>query len=227
MKTPIEYTETIKKGYITEKILAEVLYSINKRAKNWRDKKRELKEYEDAGRWGDFKRQSWFDNAKEKEEEYYEMKFDILELIDAKCIHKDVKYNYITERIYSDYGYGECEFNGKDYSYICDNPSEFNIKKWGSFVDYDNSYEDVYFVDIIVGREVYKTLYFIYYELDEYSFHTPIEFNEIKDKYDNLDIVEIKDFKTYGADISDLLSTQFCNKVYNLFTSEELELRKN
>ena len=43
MRTPAKYNTLIKNGKITSQILGEVLYSINKRAKNWRDKKKEYK----------------------------------------------------------------------------------------------------------------------------------------------------------------------------------------
>lgn len=36
MRTPAKYNTLIKNGKITSQILGEVLYSINKRAKNWR-----------------------------------------------------------------------------------------------------------------------------------------------------------------------------------------------
>ena len=37
MKTPKEYMENLKKGIITETMLADGLFSVNKRAKNCRD----------------------------------------------------------------------------------------------------------------------------------------------------------------------------------------------
>ncbi len=41
MRTPKEYIELIDKKIITTEIVATVLYSLNKRAKNWRDKNKE------------------------------------------------------------------------------------------------------------------------------------------------------------------------------------------
>lgn len=38
MKTPDNYSVLIKKGILTTEIAADVIYSLNKRAKNWRDK---------------------------------------------------------------------------------------------------------------------------------------------------------------------------------------------
>lgn len=44
MKTPVSYNKNLKAGIITEEMLANCLYSVNKRAKNCRDKVREYKE---------------------------------------------------------------------------------------------------------------------------------------------------------------------------------------
>lgn len=43
MRTPKEYTANIKNGIITAPMLTDCLYSVNKRAKNWRDKEREYR----------------------------------------------------------------------------------------------------------------------------------------------------------------------------------------
>ena len=43
MRIPKAYTENLNKGIVTEQMLCDVLYSYNKRAKNWRDKKRQYK----------------------------------------------------------------------------------------------------------------------------------------------------------------------------------------
>lgn len=48
MKTPKVYSENLKQGIITPSMLEEVLYSYNKRAKNYRDRARD---YRDKG-WG-------------------------------------------------------------------------------------------------------------------------------------------------------------------------------
>ena len=41
MRTPKEYNDLVDKRIITTEIVATVIYSLNKRAKNWRDKNRE------------------------------------------------------------------------------------------------------------------------------------------------------------------------------------------
>ena len=45
MKTPKKYSNLVNQNKITEEILGEVIYSINKRAKNWRNQKRKYKNY--------------------------------------------------------------------------------------------------------------------------------------------------------------------------------------
>lgn len=45
MKTPKEYNDNFKKGIITRDMLEACLYSVNKRAKNCRDKELEIRDY--------------------------------------------------------------------------------------------------------------------------------------------------------------------------------------
>lgn len=44
MRTPCIYTKKLKDKVITKDMLLDCLFSVNKRAKNFRDKERELKE---------------------------------------------------------------------------------------------------------------------------------------------------------------------------------------
>ena len=44
MRTPCIYTKKLKEKVITKDMLLDCLFSVNKRAKNFRDKERELKE---------------------------------------------------------------------------------------------------------------------------------------------------------------------------------------
>lgn len=63
----------------------------------------------------------------------------------------------------------------------------------------------------------------MYYEIGEYSFHSPID--EKIAKNSQLEIKEIdEDFQTRGADIVDLLSKQFVQKVIDLLESGEYTL---
>jgi hypothetical protein len=47
MKTPREYnTKSLKNGIVTKTMLSDCLYSVNKRAKNYRDRVREERDYQ-------------------------------------------------------------------------------------------------------------------------------------------------------------------------------------
>lgn len=80
MVTPKEYEKNIKKGIITEKMLAECIYSVNKRAKNYRDKIREIWRKRAYNPY-------WYDKYGNEEKyaklemEYYDSKDKMLSLI--------------------------------------------------------------------------------------------------------------------------------------------------
>ena len=92
---------------------------------------------------------------------------------------------------------------------------------WKSSYSDENSIE-VRFFDYKLDRKKY--LYFLVYEIGEYSFHLPI--SEQKTKKDTkLQIKEIdNDFKAHGANIEGLLSTQFVNKVLSLLQSGDYKI---
>ncbi|HEL1732351.1 TPA: hypothetical protein TXT61_001386 [Streptococcus suis] len=205
MKTPKEYTKLLKDAKLTEEIIAQCTYSVNKRAKNHRDNIRKLKE----SRYNQYKYQN-IEKAEEKMEEYYEQKSELLSVFSPKVIHKQF-IGQETKRVYS---------YQKDYRKLLE-------EKYNSIV-YTNSYYDrkndieVDFFDYKTGRE--KHLYFLYYEFGGYSFHSPIRELSIKD-YPELMVEEIDStFTTYGADITDLLSTSFVKKVIELIKSGEYTL---
>lgn len=87
MRTPKAYTDNLEKGIVTEQMLCDVLYSYNKRAKNWRDKKRQYKHSYATYSY------VWFNNALENEQKYYSYKSEILSLLEPKCIHEEVFEN--------------------------------------------------------------------------------------------------------------------------------------
>ncbi|HFU4452005.1 TPA: hypothetical protein ACGPAN_002113, partial [Streptococcus suis] len=95
MKTPKEYTKLLKDAKLTEEIIAQCTYSVNKRAKNYRDKIKELKE----SRYNRYKYQN-IEKATEKKEEYYGQKSDLLSVFSPKVIHKQL-IGPETIRVYS------------------------------------------------------------------------------------------------------------------------------
>ena len=200
MRTPKRYTDLIKNKKITNQIIAECIYSVNKRAKNYRDK---IKDYKQGGFYK-YKEDN-IENAKEQKEKYYSMKEDLLLNFSPKLIHK----KYDGEKIQRVYSYQKNYtklYNGKRNDIVWEN----------SYYDYDRN-KEVDFFDYSLGEKKY--LYFLYYEIGEYSFHTPIT-EERAEKNTQLEIKEIdENFQTHGADIVDLLSTQFVQKVIDLLDS--------
>ena len=87
MRTPKEYIENLDKGIVTEQMLCDVLFSYNKRAKNWRDKKRQCKHSYATNSY------AWFNNALENEQKYYNYKSEILSLLTPNCIHEEYLEN--------------------------------------------------------------------------------------------------------------------------------------
>ena len=200
MRTPKRYTDLIKNKKITNQIIAECIYSVNKRAKNYRDK---IKDYKQGGFYK-YKEDN-IENAKEQKEKYYSMKEDLLLNFSPKLIHKKYDGEKI-QRVYSYQKNYEKLYNEKRNDIVWEN----------SYYDYDRN-KEVDFFDYSLGEKKY--LYFLYYEIGEYSFHTPITEEKVE-KNTQLEIKEIdENFQTHGADIVDLLSTQFVQKVIELLNS--------
>ena len=200
MRTPKRYTDLIKNKKITNQIIAECIYSENKRAKNYRDK------IEDSNQAGFYKyKEINNEKAKEQKERYYSMKEDLLLSFSPKLVHKQ----YVGEKRQRVYSYQ------KNYEKLY-NEKRNDIVWENSYYDYDRN-KEVDFFDYSLGEKKY--LYFLYYEIGEYSFHTPIT-EERAEKNTELEIKEIdENFQTHGADIVDLLSTQFVQKVIDLLDS--------
>lgn len=200
MRTPKRYTDLIKNKKITNQIIAECIYSVNKRAKNYRDK------IEDSNQAGFYKyKEINNEKAKEQKKRYYSMKEDLLLNFSPKLVHKQ----YVGEKRQRVYSYQ------KNYEKLY-NEKRNDIVWENSYYDYDRN-KEVDFFDYSLGEKKY--LYFLYYEIGEYSFHTPIT-EERAEKNTELEIKEIdENFQTHGADIVDLLSTQFVQKVIDLLDS--------
>ena len=200
MRTPKRYTDLIKNKKITNQIIAECIYSVNKRAKNYRDK------IEDSNQAGFYKyKEINNEKAKEQKERYYSMKEDLLLNFSPKLVHKQ----YVGEKRQRVYSYQ------KNYEKLY-NEKRNDIVWENSYYDYDRN-KEVDFFDYSLGEKKY--LYFLYYEIGEYSFHIPIT-EERAEKNTELEIKEIdENFQTHGADIVDLLSTQFVQKVIDLLDS--------
>lgn len=206
MRTPKEYSENLKRKVITVEMLADCIFSSNKRAKNWRDKQREYTSrrvhsqhfhdrYNNEGK------------AKAEKEKYYRQKDLLISILEPVSIHR-VQRGYERRRIY-DYE--------KEYH---------KYKKQGLFV-WENRFYDhefgftVSFGDIELKDKPYYE-YFLFYELGSHSFHIPISEKDLE-KY-NLPIVNLNELETFGLTTDILLSTQFVTKVVRLITKNDYRL---
>ena len=85
MKTSREYINNIKSGILTSSMLEDALYSVNKRAKNYRDSRRMY--------YG-----SYYEKADSKMSEMYSRKEKLLSVLKPVCIHAEKRYKRI--RVY-------------------------------------------------------------------------------------------------------------------------------
>ena len=62
--------------------------------------------------------------------------------------------------------------------------------------------------------------YYLFYDFDKFSFHSPI--NNPQD-YQNLETITLTKLRTQGKEVTDLLSVQFADKIYDLIKSGDYE----
>lgn len=199
MKTPKSYNDNLKQNIITKDMLVDCLFSVNKRAKNCRDKEQE---YRDFYRYTPYVRDKYHNVAsyREKKSEYYEQKEKLLTLIQPTCIHQEDSSR--RRRI-------------RDYE-----PEYRKFARKGKYV-HDGSYFDcvrdeyICFIDII--EPVKK--YYLFYDLGTCSFHSPIEEEQLS-SYTGLEVKNIGQLKTKGKEIGELISVQFVKKVIDLIESD-------
>ena len=200
MRTPKEYTDNLKKGIITMDMLAACLFSVNKRAKNCRDKEREYREfYRTHRRCVDY--YGNVDNYQMKKEYYYIQKDKLLAVVEPTCIHAECSMERVRFYDYEDEYF--CYFD------------EDNYVRSGSYYDRE-MHEDVAFIDVMLPSS--ECRYYLFYDFGTHSFHSPIEDIE---KYPTLKVVNIGAITTNGKDITDLLSTQFVDKVLKVIEAGE------
>lgn len=205
MKTPVKYSRNLKERIITKEMLVDCLYSSNKRAKNYRDKENEYRNYYHLNGYVYDK----YDNVGQcnrKKKEYYSQKETLLSLLKPNCIHKEfVGYERI--RIYS----YEKRYKENRNNFVWEN----------CFYDSDIDCE-IWFGDI-EDKSKPKYRYYLFYELKgSGGFHSPIREDQISNY--NLDIINIDQLETEGHEIKDLISNQFVKKVVSLINSGEYKL---
>lgn len=203
MKTPKLYNELINEKKITNEIIAECIYSVNKRAKNYRDK---IKEYKN----GSFHQhlESNIEKAEEEMGKYYQLKEEFLKVFTPNLIHKQ----FIGEEKKRVFSYE------KNYEKLLKEKTNDIFWK-NSYYDYDKDM-GIEFFDYHLGTKKY--LYFLYYEIGEYSFHSPVS-EKIAESNTELEIQEIdENFKTqagliYVFYVTFLYFLQSCNSSFYLF----------
>ena len=202
MKTPKLYNDLINEKKITNEIIAECVYYVNKRAKNYRDK---IKEYKNGRSHQHL--ESNIEKAEEEMGKYYQLKEEFLKVFTPNLIYKQ----FIGEKKKRVYSYE------KNYEKLLKEKTNDIFWK-NSYYDYDKDME-IEFFDYHLGTKKY--LYFLYCEIGEYSFHSPVS-EKIAESNTELEIQEIdENFKTHGSKNEGLLSMQFVKKVLELLQSED------
>lgn len=200
MRTPKEYTNNLKKGIITMDMLGDCLFSVNKRAKNCRDKERDYRDYYQSHRnYCDY--YGNVDKYQMMKEYYYIQKDKLLAVVEPTCIHAECRLERV--RFY--------DYEDEYYMYY----ESGNYVRSGSYYDRE-TYDDVFFVDVMLPSDDCR--YYLFYDFGEKTFHTPIDNIE---KYPWLEVKKIGEITTKGKDITDLISTQFVEKVLKLIESGE------
>lgn len=213
MRTPVEWNKKLKQNIITEDMLEFALYSVNKRAKNWRDKKREYRRvfsyYDNAGK------------AEENEQKMYRLKGKLLNFIKPICVHQEF-FGFEKTRIY-DY---EDDFSNKfiksalndEIVWVNHYIDRDNDDYWDGYNYYDDG-EEVWFFDKIDTTKP-KSHWYLYYIVGGHTFHTPIDEDDVPlFVKDGLKIEKIPTLNTTGEDILELASMPFVNKVISLIES--------
>ena len=91
MDTPEIFYESLSKGIITYEMLDLALFSLNKRAKNYRDQKRKAKKslYAQAQLFG-FSNPDNPEEAERMEKEFYAKKERLLQIVKPACVHQEL-----------------------------------------------------------------------------------------------------------------------------------------
>lgn len=208
MQTPKDFTDNLKNKVITPEMLSACLYSVNKRAKNCRDQARAYGH--NSWRYS----MGYEENYKSKESEYYLMKEKMLRLLSPVCIHHEI-FGYERIRTYS---------YEKGYYRKLKRADEAGRIVWmNSYYDYDTELE-VEFFDVEDYSKP-KEQYYLYYQLLDHSYHTPIQ-KQLISNYPELEIVELDgNLVTHGCDEAELVSVQFVRRLLALIETNDFQLK--
>lgn len=198
---PDTWERLLDKKIITEAMLSEALFSVNKRAKNV---------------WEPECRQTYSEDEPAVEERsYYDKKDRLLAAISPVCIHRE-HCGYETRRYYDDdEGFADnlvrCLCGGLIIGageYCPDGQNTASSEKTGSFFD-----------ALQVDEE--NVAYYLYYKADGRGFHHPISEPEVsayKEKY-RIPIVDIGRINSRGYQENDLAPLEFVDAVLRVIES--------
>ena len=204
-------------------MLEAALFSVNKRAKNWRDKKREYKRYRHAN-------YDYAGEAEAQENRMYKKKDLLLSAVKPVCIHQE-SWGCERQRIYN-FGteYSDAELSAiykglivHTGSFVSHSHSRSRYDDYDGYDGYDE-YDDydpygyvTTFADV-EDPENERTRSYLFYVVGEHSFHTPIDNDKVAN-YPDLPVYFIGKLETSGKEIGDLASVQFVDKVIALIQS--------
>lgn len=152
MKTPKEWTDLVAKKQVTEVMIGQVLFSINKRAKNYRDQQ---KKYQTSRATY---ATSYFVNYEEKKATLYQMKKEILAIFSPTAIHTTIYTHDFIKKVYQD-----------EVAYQAIQPKDI------LYTDFSQT-TGLPFKAILISRST--EVFFLFYKIAGYSFHQPIEKEE-------------------------------------------------
>lgn len=209
MRTPAEYTKNLKSGIVTTEMMRDALFSVNKRAKNYRDAERKARAYS-------YSRVDYSASSRGKKEELYHKKEFLLSQLKPICIHREFA-GYKRTRVFS---------YQKDYDRLwAENALMGRIVWTNCYMDWESCLE-VYFFDHVENVPEYR--YYLYYVCGDQTFHSPIEESDVKKyaKQYGLSIETINELHTEGNEVADLLSLQFVNKMIKAFEDKTVVYKK-
>lgn len=204
METPEVFDELLSKGIITEDMLGAALFSLNKRAKNYRNQKRKGKKsiYAQAKLFG-FDNPDDPDEAKKMEKEMYRKKELLLRIVEPVCIHKELagyKKEYIYDKDRDDYA--DIFIDSIFHNRVLDRGI---CRKEG---------QDIRFF-VRRGEPYYR--YYFFRCVGDHTYHTPTDQETALNS--GLPIHMINEIKTEGEKEEKLISEEFVDKIITLVES--------
>lgn len=173
------------------------LYSVNKRAKNWRDKKLNLRDVRHCAG------SEWIE-AEKKENEMYERKLELLKYLAPSAIHKE-SAGYELLRVYDSDTVFESPVNSR----------RLQVVSHGNEFDWEEKKEVNYADCLDVTKPTFR--FYLLYRTQGRSFHQPVTEDEAK-KY-KVPVEKIPELKTEGNPENMMVHIQFVDDLIKLLKS--------